>query len=68
MLSTSNAICIGRHFYAASTIRSSIVVVAHAFLLSASLTNEDHIEMWTLLYQLMVFWSKRIDHNDVDGI
>jgi hypothetical protein len=67
VLSTSNAICVGRHFYATSTIRLSILGVAHAFLLSGALTNEDHLETRSLLYQLLVFWSMRIDQGDVDG-
>jgi hypothetical protein len=68
VLSTSNAICVGRHFYATSTIRSSILGIVHEFLLSGSLTNEDHIETRTLLYQLLVFWSNRLDQTDVDGM
>lgn len=68
VLSTSNALCVGRHFYGASTICLSIVAVAHTFLLSGSLTNEDQLETRTLLYQLMVFWSRRIDQTDIDGI
>jgi hypothetical protein len=67
VLSTSNAICVGRHFYASSTIRSSIVGIVHCFCLGPAITNEDALETRTLLYQLLVFWSMRIDHTDVDG-
>jgi hypothetical protein len=67
VLSSSNAICIGRHFYASSTIRLSILGIVHGFLLSGSLTNEDHLPTRTLLYQLLVFWCLRIDQTDVDG-
>jgi hypothetical protein len=67
VLGTSNAICIGRHFYGTSTIRFSVISIVHTFLLSGALTNEDHHETRTLLYQLMVFWSTRLDKTDVDG-
>lgn len=68
VLGTSNALCVGRHFYSASTIRSSIVTIAHTFLLRGAVTNADHEETRTLLYQLLVFWSMRIDKTDIDGI
>jgi len=67
VVSTSNAICVGRHFYASSTIRFSVVGIVHAFLLGGALTNEDHLQTRTLLYQLLVFWSMRIDTTDIDG-
>ncbi len=67
VLGTSNAICVGRHFYAESTIRSSVIAIAQTFALGGALTNDDNIEARTLLYQLLVFWSLRLDKNDVDG-
>jgi hypothetical protein len=67
VLGTSNAICTGRHFYGASSIRSSVITIVHTFLLKGALTNEDHQETRTLLYQLLVFWSTRLDKKDIDG-
>lgn len=67
VLGTSNAMCVGRHLYAASTIQSTVITIVHTFLLSGAVTNEDHIETRTLLYQLLVFWSMRLDKTDVDG-
>lgn len=67
VLSTSNAICVGRHFYAKSTIRSSVIANVHTFLHRGALTNHDIAETHTLFYQLLVFWSTRLDVNDVDG-
>lgn len=67
VLGTSNSICVGRHFYPASSIRSSVIAVVHTFLLAKAVTNEDLLETRTLLYQLMVFWSMRLDKTDVDG-
>lgn len=67
VLSTSNAICVGRHFYSSSTIRWSIVSIVRAFFLGGALTNEDNLRTRTLLYQLLVFWSMRMDKRDVDG-
>ena len=67
VLGTSNAICVGRHFYSTSTIRWSVITIVHTFLLAGTLTDEDHQETRTLLYQLMVFWSLRLDKTDVDG-
>jgi hypothetical protein len=67
VLGTSNSICAGRHFYASSTIRSSVIGIVHGFLMGVSVTNEFLTETRTLLYQLMVFWSLRLDKTDVDG-
>jgi hypothetical protein len=59
--------CVGRHFYSGSTIRSSVIALLHTFLLGGAATNEEHQETRTLLYQMLVFWSMRIDKTDVDG-
>ena len=67
VVTTSNAICAGRHFYATSSIRSSVVADVHAFLLQGALVNQELATTRTLLYQLMVFWLLRLDKNDVDG-
>lgn len=67
VLGTSNTLCTGRHFYSSSSIRSSVVTIVHTFLLGGAITNEDHLETRTLLYQLMVFWTMRLDKTDVDG-
>ena len=67
VLGTSNAMCVGRHFYSTSTIRSSVIAIVHTFLLRGTLTNEDHLATRTLLCQMMVFWSLRLDQTDVDG-
>lgn len=67
VMGTSNAVCVGRHFYSTSTIRSSVIAIVHTFLLSGSVTNENYQETRTLLYQMLVFWSIRLDKTDVDG-
>lgn len=67
VLGTSNAMCVGRHFYGTSTIRSTVIAIVHTFLLSGAVTNENSEETRTLLYQLLVFWSMRLDKTDVDG-
>ena len=67
VMGTSNAICVGRHFYAASTIRLSVVTIVHTFVLDGAVTNASHQKTRTLLYQLLVFWSFRLDQTDVDG-
>lgn len=67
VLGTSNAICVGRHFYNGSTIQSSVVAIVHTFLLSGAVTNQEYLKTRTLLYQMLVFWSMRIDKTDVDG-
>ena len=67
VLSTLNAIYVGRHFYSKSGIQSTVIVDAQTFLLGTQLTNHDLPETQTLLYQLLVFWSLRIDKTDVDG-
>jgi hypothetical protein len=67
VLGTANAICAGRHFYASSTIRQSVISLIHTSLLAGALTNESKSETRTLLYQMMHFWSMRINKSDVDG-
>jgi hypothetical protein len=67
VLGTSNAICVGRHFYSKSNIRSSVITNVHTFIMGGSLTNQEYAETRTLFYQLMVFWSMRQDQTDVDG-
>lgn len=67
VLGTSNSICVGRHFYSSSTIRSTVISIVHTFLLGGAVTNEDYLQTRSLLYQMLVFWSIRIDKNDVDG-
>ena len=60
VLGTSNAVCVGRHFYSASTIWYSVITIIHTFLLKGAVTNEDHNMTCTLLYQLLVFWLMQI--------
>jgi hypothetical protein len=67
VLGTSNSVCAGRHFYATAAIRSSVIGIVHTFLLDGVVTNESLLESRTLLYQMMVFWSTRLDKRDVDG-
>jgi hypothetical protein len=67
VLGTSDSICVGRHFYSSSTVRRSVIAIAQTFILGGALTNDDNLETRTLLYQLLVFWSMRIDKTDVDG-
>lgn len=67
VMGTSNSICTGRHFYAASTIRLSVITIIHTFLMDRAVINEDHQETQTLLNQLLDFWSMRLDQRDVDG-
>jgi hypothetical protein len=67
VLGTSNAVCVGRHFYGSSTIRSAVITIVHTFLKDGAVTNADALETRTLLYQMMVFWSMRLDKTDVDG-
>lgn len=67
VLGTANAICAGRHFYASSTIMPTIISLIHTSLLGGALTNESKSETRTLLYQMMHFWSMRINQRDVDG-
>jgi len=67
VLGTSNALCVGRHFYSKSSIQSSVIIIAQTFLLGGAVRNEDHLDTRSLLYQLMVFWETRLDKTDVDG-
>jgi len=67
VLGTSNSLCVGRHFYAESTIRSSVISIAQTFILGTALTNDENIEARSFLFQLLVFWSSRLDKNDVNG-
>jgi hypothetical protein len=68
VLGTSDAICMGRFFYTSLGIRSSVLAMVHTFLFGYTVTNDHHHETRTLLYQLMAFWSMRMDRSDVDGV
>ena len=57
VMGTSNAICVGRHFYAASMIQISVITVVHTFILDGAVTNASHQKTRMLLYQLLVCWS-----------
>ena len=67
VLSTSNSICVSRHFYAKSTIKSSVISIVQTFILDGVLTNNANIETRTLLFQMLVFWSMRHDKTDIDS-
>jgi hypothetical protein len=67
VLGTSNSLCTGRHFYAESTIKSSAITIVQSFI-GTALTNNQNIEARTLLFQLLVFWSLRLDKVDIDGV
>jgi hypothetical protein len=67
VLGTANAICVGRHFYALSTTRNLVFSLIHTTLLAGALMNESKPETQTLLYQMMHFWSMRINKRDIDG-
>jgi len=45
----------------------SIISLLHTSLLAGALTNESKPELRTLFYQMMHFWSMRVDKRDVDG-
>ena len=66
VLGTSNTICVGRHFYASSTIMHSVIALVHTSLLGGVITNEKHPETRTLLYQMMHLWSMRVNKRDFD--
>lgn len=67
VMGTANAICTGRHFYASSTIKHSVIALVHTSLLAGALTNESKLNTQTLLYQMMQLWSMRVNKRDVDG-
>ena len=41
--------------------------IVQTFVLDGAVTNASHQKNRTLLYQLLVFWSFRLDQTDVDG-
>jgi hypothetical protein len=67
VVGTSNCLCIGRHFYAESTIRSSVIAIAQTFVFGGVLTNDSNFETRTFLYQMLVFWSSCLNQTDIDG-
>jgi hypothetical protein len=54
-------------FYASSTIRNLVFSLIHTTLLPGALINESKPETQTLLYQMVHFWSMRINKRNVDG-
>lgn len=57
VLGTAPSIVLGRHFYAASTIRRSAFGVLHTFILGLFITNTSHEDgTKSLLRQVMALW------------
>lgn len=50
-----NAICMGGHFYATSTIQSSMFGIIHAFVAGLLVTNTEH-PVWRNLMRRMALY------------
>jgi hypothetical protein len=55
VLSTSNCISYGQHFYATSTIRDTCWAIIHLVVMNETLTNEDHPKAWVYLNRILMF-------------
>ena len=56
VVSTDDAIVLGRHFYAASTIRRTISGMVHTFITGFLITNDSHERTNTLIRRLFALW------------
>jgi len=57
VVSLEPSIVWGRHFYASSTIRASVIGIVQTFVMGLAVTNALHDNTRTLLRRLMVMWS-----------
>lgn len=58
------SITIGRHFYATSTIRSTVASFVHSFMLSAEITNANHPKPWRVLQRMLVLWHQKLQSTE----
>ena len=54
VLTTSNCIAFGQHFYASSTVQSTCFAIIHLAIMSNTLTNQVHPRAWELLNRLLL--------------
>jgi hypothetical protein len=54
VLTTSNCIAFGQHFYASSTIQSTCFAIIHLAVMSNTITNQVHPRAWELLNRLLL--------------
>lgn len=54
VLSTSNCIAYGQHFFATSTIRDTCWAIIHLAIMNSTLTNQDHPRAWEYLNRLLL--------------
>jgi hypothetical protein len=54
VLTTSNSIAYGQHFYATSTIRDTCWAIIHLSVMNETITNQEHARAWELLNRLLM--------------
>ena len=54
VLTLSNSITYGRHFYSASTIRQSVWGAVHCLIVGELVTNTDHPEVTALFRRMLI--------------
>lgn len=65
VLGTDSSIVLGRHFYAASTIRRSCFGIVHTFAMEVGITNTLHDDdTRSLLRQFMALWYRHFVLQD----
>ena len=55
VLTTSNCIAYGQHFFATSTICDTCWAIIHLAIMNGTLTNQDHPRVWEFLNRLLLF-------------
>lgn len=65
VLGTAPSIVLGRHYYAASSIRRSCFGIVHTFVMGLGITNTYHDDgTRSMLRQLMALWYRHFILHD----
>jgi hypothetical protein len=69
VVTPENAICLGNHFIAASSIRETCFGLIHTFVMRGLITNAENRAVWENLHRLLYYWQDAyITSFDDDGM
>ena len=61
VVSSEDAIVLGRHFYSSLTISSLVFGIVHTFITGNFVTNDNHYHTHSLIRRLFYMWYKFFD-------
>jgi hypothetical protein len=66
VVSTEDAIVLGRHFYSTSTMMATISGIVHTFVTGNFAINDSHVRTRTMINRIFYMWLKfyAMDENE----